>query len=247
MRYPADKNYAITQEYGQKNAALTGGTHWGIDYAFPSGTPVKAITAGTVRAAGTGKNEGNYVSITSGALRHDYYHLKSLAVAHGAKVAEGQIIGYSGSTGLSTGPHLHLQTWHNGALVNPKDVLAGKYSAAAPAPAPVPNGDFFTIRSGDTFWGLEEALGIPHGTLQQLNPNQDPRKLAIGQQIRIKAAAAPAPAPAPAPAQEFVTAQPGFTMWGYESQHGIPHGTLQQLNPGINPRTIQIGQRIRVR
>lgn len=247
MRYPADKNYTITQEYGQKNAALTGGTHWGIDYAFPNGTPVKAITAGKVRAATSAKNEGNFVSINSGKLRHDYYHLSKLAVANGADVAEGQVIGYSGKTGLSTGYHLHLQTWFDGALVNPKDVLAGKYTAAAPAPAPAPNGDFFTIRAGDTFWGLEEALGIAHGTLQQLNPDQDPKKLAIGQQIRVKAAAAPAPAPAPAPAQEFTTAQRGFTMWDYETAHGLPHGTLQQLNPGVEPRRIQIGQKIRVR
>lgn len=121
-----------------------------------------------------------------------------------------------------------------------------KFVNTAPAaPSPSPNDEFFTIRPGDTFWGLEESLGIPHGTLQQLNQGVDARKLQIGQKIRIRASAAPAPAPAPA--EQYITAQPGFTMWAYEENNRIPHGTLQALNPNINPRTIQIGQKIRVK
>lgn len=115
----------------------------------------------------------------------------------------------------------------------------------APQPAPSPNDEFFTVRAGDTFWGLEEGLGIQHGTLQALNPGVDPRKLAIGQKIRIRASAAPQP-PVQPPAQ-YIEANPGFTMWSYEANHQIPHGTLQALNPGVDPRKIQIGQKIRVK
>lgn len=97
------------------------------------------------------------------------------------------------------------------------------------------------IKKGDTFWGLEEEHGWTHGTLQQLNPGLDPKSLKIGSEIVIPgepAAAASAP-------KTYYTIQEGDTFWGLEDAWGLAHGTLQQLNPGQNPRTLQIGQRIR--
>lgn len=97
------------------------------------------------------------------------------------------------------------------------------------------------IVSGDTFWGLEEMYNIQHGTLQQLNPGLDPKALQIGSQIVI----ATEPTPTPSTATTYYNIKINDTFWGLENAWQLPHGTLQQLNPGTDPRKLQIGQRIR--
>lgn len=117
--------------------------------------------------------------------------------------------------------------------------------APAPSPAPAPGGTHdYQIKSGDTFWGLEAANGWTHGTLQNLNPGAVPTKLAVGQTIKVPGGAAPAPQPAPSGGKHAIVA--GDTFWGLETQNGWQHGTLQGLNPGVNPTTLQIGQQINV-
>lgn len=106
---------------------------------------------------------------------------------------------------------------------------------------PTQNKNKHTISQGETFWGIEESKGWPHGTLQQLNPELDPKRLAIGQQINVPAE----PAPAPSPAATYYTIQKGDTFYGLEDAWQLPHGTLQRLNPELNPRTLQIGSKIR--
>lgn len=116
-------------------------------------------------------------------------------------------------------------------------------SAPAPAaPVAQPAGSTYAIQKNDTFWGLEEALGLAHGTLESLNPGQDPRTLQIGQVIMVK----PAGAPAATPAQKTYTIVPDDTFWDLEEHFGWAHGTLQNMNPGQNPRTLQIGQQINI-
>jgi murein DD-endopeptidase MepM/ murein hydrolase activator NlpD len=96
--------------------------HLAIDYAAPIGTPVRAVSDGTVTAAGW--NGGNGVSIT---LRHRsgfqtmYNHLARVAggVRPGGRVSQRQVIGYVGATGLATGPHLDYRVARNGVFVNP--------------------------------------------------------------------------------------------------------------------------------
>lgn len=116
----------------------------------------------------------------------------------------------------------------------------GENSPPNVSPAPK-NQNKHKIVSGDTFWGLEERYNIPHGTLQQLNPGLDAKALPIGREIIIRAE----PAPAPSAAETYYTIQPNDTFWGLEDAWQLPHGTIQQLNPGQDPRTLQIGQRIR--
>lgn len=108
----------------------------------------------------------------------------------------------------------------------------------------MPDGEFYTIQKGNTLWGLEEVWGLPHGTLTSLNAGQDPRTLRIGQQIRIRHAAPVEPAPAPAPSDETRVIESGDTFWDIENELGLPHGTLQQLNPSMTPRLLRIGDRI---
>lgn len=95
--------------------------HHGIDYAAPSGTPVYAVGEGRVIFAGWKKGYGYFVSIShKNGYVTGYGHLKSIrnGIKKGRWVEEGEIIGYVGSTGLSTGPHLHFEIKKNGRFLN---------------------------------------------------------------------------------------------------------------------------------
>ncbi len=96
--------------------------HHGVDYAAPSGTPVVAVADGTVVSCGWGGGGGNSVKIRhSGGLQSGYLHLKGYAkgIRTGVHVSQGQLIGYVGSTGLSTGPHLDFRLWKGGKPIDP--------------------------------------------------------------------------------------------------------------------------------
>ena len=95
-------------------------SHMAIDYAAAYGTPVRAVGNGTITSAGRKSGYGNSITV-----RHNetysttYNHLSKFAVKRGQKVSQGQVIGYVGSTGYSTGPHLHYEMIKNGVKVNP--------------------------------------------------------------------------------------------------------------------------------
>lgn len=96
--------------------------HKGVDFAAAPGTPILASSAGSVVMAGWGGGYGNVVVLDHGnGLRTRYAHMRKFVVQSGAKVRQGQKIGEVGTTGLSTGPHLHYEVWKNGAAVNPRD------------------------------------------------------------------------------------------------------------------------------
>lgn len=96
--------------------------HHGVDYAAPSGTPVHAVADGVVISRGYSGGGGNTVKIRhSQGLMSGYLHLKGYAkgIAVGSRVSQGQLIGYVGSTGLSTGAHLDFRIWRNGKPIDP--------------------------------------------------------------------------------------------------------------------------------
>ena len=100
------------------------GGHKGHDYAAPTGTPTYAAAAGTVIIAGYSPSAGNWVVINHGnGLTTKYMHHSAICVTAGQTVEKGQQIGYVGSTGQSTGPHLHFQVEENGVAVNPDKYL----------------------------------------------------------------------------------------------------------------------------
>lgn len=97
--------------------------HEGLDIGAPYGAPIRAATDGTVVFAGRAGGYGNFVKIAhAGGLVSGYGHMSRIAVRVGMRVAQGQQIGNVGSTGLSTGPHLHYQLWRNGATINPRTI-----------------------------------------------------------------------------------------------------------------------------
>lgn len=94
--------------------------HNGVDLAAPTGTPVYATADGLISRADWFSSYGLYISIDHGAeLETRYAHLSRLAVAAGERVRKGDLIGYVGSTGRSTGPHLHYEVRVDGLAVNP--------------------------------------------------------------------------------------------------------------------------------
>lgn len=99
--------------------------HRAIDYAAPSGTPIRAVGDGTITFAGWGGPYGNKVQVRhNGTYSTNYCHMSKFAVKYGQKVKQGQVIGYVGTTGFSTGPHLHYEMVKNGVKINPlKEVL----------------------------------------------------------------------------------------------------------------------------
>ena len=96
--------------------------HTGVDYAAPKGTPVHAVADGTVTFKGWGGGGGNTLKIKhAGNLMTGYLHLIGYAkgIVKGSRVSQGQLIGYVGSTGASTGPHLDYRVWKNGTPIDP--------------------------------------------------------------------------------------------------------------------------------
>jgi murein DD-endopeptidase MepM/ murein hydrolase activator NlpD len=109
--------------------------HQGVDYGTPVGTPVWAVADGTVTRAGFSDGNGNHVCVRhANGFESCYLHLSKFGagVHVGARVAQKQVIAYSGNTGLSTGPHLHYALKRGGSFVNP---LNQKFPRADPVPA----------------------------------------------------------------------------------------------------------------
>jgi murein DD-endopeptidase MepM/ murein hydrolase activator NlpD len=115
----------ISQPYGRKNARYVKGYHTGIDIACPNGSPIRAVADGTVTFAGWNGVYGNQVKQRVGAAEVWYNHLSVIKVQKGDGVTGGSIIGNEGTTGQSTGPHLHLEVRIDGRDVDPMPYLGG--------------------------------------------------------------------------------------------------------------------------
>ena len=123
----------ITSGYGMRRHPILGYArmHSGIDFAASWGSPIYAVSDGLVAYAGWHGGHGNYVRLDhGGSIATGYGHMSRIAVANGLAVRRGQIIGYVGSTGLSTGAHLHYEVYRGGQPVNPIAVSMVQQQAA---------------------------------------------------------------------------------------------------------------------
>ncbi len=117
-RVSSPYGWRIHPVYGDKRF------HYGIDLSASSGTPIVAVRDGKVSIATYSSSAGYYVNIDHGdGFMTRYLHMTHYIVSPGQKVSAGQVIGYVGSTGTSTGPHLHFGIYYNGAAVNPADYI----------------------------------------------------------------------------------------------------------------------------
>jgi len=138
--------------------------HLGVDYAAPYGTPVYSIGDGVVQKAHYSGGAGNMVKIKHNAVYSTaYLHLSKYAkgVRAGTRVSQGQLIGYVGSTGTSTGPHLDFRVWQNGKNVNPVNF------SAPPAPP-------LDSAYRHAYWAVKDSL------LKQLRAKENKQLAALG-------------------------------------------------------------------
>jgi len=125
FRFPL-RQYRITSRYGIRNDPFTGShsMHQGIDLAAPAGTEVFAVADGTVTATGFDSVYGNYIILShSNNYSSLYGHLQSIEIVLRSEVKSGTLIGRVGSTGQSTGPHLHFELRHGGRAFDPASRL----------------------------------------------------------------------------------------------------------------------------
>ncbi len=118
-------NGHMTSGFGYRRHPILGykKMHSGIDFGAPHGAPIYAATDGVIAYAGRKGGYGNFVQINhGGGLATGYGHMSRIAANAGQRVRAGQIIGYVGSTGLSTGPHLHYELYRGGRVINPLSV-----------------------------------------------------------------------------------------------------------------------------
>ena len=116
----------LTSPYGYRIHPTTGQYkfHNGVDLANSQGTPIRATRSGKVTVATYGGTYGYYVTINHGdGYSSLYAHMTHYIVSKGDTVSKGQVIGYMGSTGRSTGPHLHFSIFYNGSSVNPMNYI----------------------------------------------------------------------------------------------------------------------------
>lgn len=120
----SDAKYKLTSLFGYRSTVgLPSGAsayHNGVDYSLPEGSRIGAYDGGKVIKAGFNKAKGNFVQVQhDGGLVSEYEHMKSYAVKVGDAVQAGGLLGYVGSTGISTGSHLHLGLMQDGKYINP--------------------------------------------------------------------------------------------------------------------------------
>ncbi len=123
---PLTVKYRLTSKFGPRADPITGyaSNHTGIDMACAKGTPIRAAMSGTVIFTGYSSVYGNYVIIK----HHDgyqtlYAHMSQIKTTKGARVSQETVIGLVGSTGYSTGPHLHFSVYKNGKLMDPLSLI----------------------------------------------------------------------------------------------------------------------------
>ena len=116
----------FSSPFGERESPTAGAStnHQGVDLAGPEGTPIYASRSGKVTVATSGRSAGNYVTINHGdGYSSIYMHMQRYVVKKGQYVAQGELIGYMGATGVATGNHLHFGIIYNGSYVNPANYM----------------------------------------------------------------------------------------------------------------------------
>lgn len=125
FKKPVRARWYLSSAFGWRKSPFTGARsyHSGVDMACPQGTKIYAAMDGKVTSTGFNNVYGNYVIITHhSGYKTLYGHMSAIAAVKGQYVTQNSVIGYVGSTGLSTGPHLHFTVFKNGKQINPQNL-----------------------------------------------------------------------------------------------------------------------------
>lgn len=203
-----------------------GRRHQGVDIPYPKGTPVKAAFDGRVRISTLTKGYGNLVVVRhENGLETYYGHLSRRDVQPGDWVRSGDILGLGGSTGRSTGPHLHFETRYRGFAFDPKWIV-----------------DFETGKLRTTVFVLRRSYLDPSSHYVPDSVDEEEAIYASDEEIeaeekRIEAERA---------AMRWHTVRKGETLSGIAVREGVSMAKIKKLNPGLNVSKLRIGQKIRV-
>ncbi len=185
----------ITSPFGVRH----GKHHYGTDIKLQVGDPVKAAFAGMVRISRYHREFGNVIVVRhANGLETLYAHLSQRNVEEGDMVEAGEVIGLGGSTGRSTGSHLHFETRYLGHPIDPQrifDVEAGvlrsdslqvdpELFASTVTGSSMVLPKTYTVRRGDTLSGISRRTGIPVKSLCRMNSMSTSRALRVGQRLR---------------------------------------------------------------
>ena len=231
----------ISSPFGYRTSPINGAQefHRGVDIAG-SGT-ISAAQAGVVEVATYHYSYGNYVVINHGkingvTIKTLYAHMQSgLSVSVGQTVSQGQKIGVMGTTGSSTGVHLHFEVQENGAVVNPMSYINGITTGTPGATTPTTpsNGNSVVVVSGDTLWKIANANGLTVAELKKLN-NLTSDAIMTGQVLILKSAGTDTPnkpsTPTVTPGTTSITVASGDTLWKIANANGLSVAELKTLN-----------------
>ena len=231
----------ISSPFGYRTSPINGAQefHRGVDIAG-SGT-ISAAQTGVVEVATYHYSYGNYVVINHGkingvTIKTLYAHMQSgLSVSVGQTVSQGQKIGVMGTTGSSTGVHLHFEVQENGAVVNPMNYINGITTGTPGATTPTTpsNGNSVVVVSGDTLWKIANANGLTVAELKKLN-NLTSDAIMTGQVLILKSAGTDTPnkpsTPTVTPGTTSITVASGDTLWKIANANGLSVAELKTLN-----------------
>lgn len=273
---PLKGNPRVTGRFEKRQSFLVNGVwtlpfHYGIDWAASAGTPIYAAHDGTVTKSGwdnTAYGGGNELQLTSGDWATWYLHMqKPSTLKVGAKVKRGDLIGYVGSTGLSTGPHLHFELHNKGKAVNPQPYLDMKEPAKpkpapkpAPKPTPAPSADRIVHLSTE-WWAYKTAADAKAMKRWQfkLKPGQyriTQMHNGVPHLHRVSGSGVGWVHPSVLTSERVTgggggastyTVRRGDTLSGIAAAHGTTWQTLQKLNGIKNANKISVGQKIKLR
>ena len=246
----------ISSPFGYRTSPINGAQefHRGVDIAG-SGT-ISAAQTGVVEVATYHYSYGNYVVINHGkingvTIKTLYAHMQSgLSVSVGQTVSQGQKIGVMGTTGSSTGVHLHFEVQENGAVVNPMNYINGITTGTPGATTPTTpsNGNSVVVVSGDTLWKIANANGLTVAELKKLN-NLTSDAIMTGQVLILKSAGTDTPnkpsTPTVTPGTTSITVASGDTLWKIANANGLSVAELKTLN-NLSSDYIYPGQSLKV-
>jgi len=213
---------AVFSKFGYRK----GRRHQGVDLPLPTGTPIKVAFDGRVRTVQYTKGYGNLIVVRhENGLETYYGHLSKTLVASGDWVRAGETIGLGGSTGRSTGPHLHFETRYQGFAFDPQWII---------------NFEEGTLRKNVFVLRRSYLDASSRYVSQDLDEEEEIYKTdeeIEAEEKRIAAERA---------AMRYHTVKSGETLSHIAAKEGVSLNKIKQLNPGININKLSIGQKIRV-
>jgi LysM repeat protein len=237
--------YGYESTFGDPRAG--GRRHEGVDIIAPRGAPVLAVWDGTIsKTSYTGLGGNGIWLARSDATYAVYLHLDSFAVEAGTRVRAGQVIGYVGSTGSSSTPHLHFELHPSGGRAI--DVYPALVAADPLKPRRISSGStdvdssgIYVVKSGDSLWSIAVAHNLSVSRLTSFNGITASSVIYPGQKLAVKDSArtttSPTAAPptvtspaAPSPEPNTYTVRVGDSMWRIAITHGLTVNELAALN-----------------